>query len=83
MRDRISKQETATLEFYEKYGKVPVDGDGSSPTEPIVRRLIERELLEIILPEKGEMFNGVDITERGLTALRCGDWKKWNSEETE
>jgi len=79
MKDRLSKQERQDLERYEKLGKLPVDGrDAATLSEPIVRRLVERGLLAIIPPKGDEMLTGVDITERGLEALRGGDWKGAN-----
>jgi hypothetical protein len=81
MKDALSRQERASLEFHEKTLRVPVSGrERDVPGEPIVRRLVDRGLLAVIPPAEvrepgfGRDEYTVDITERGLTALRGVEW---------
>jgi hypothetical protein len=81
MKDLLSKQERQLLEFYEKHGKTPLPPlDGDVPTRPIEIRLVKRGLLDHIegQPNAGDFqkrLAALDVTERGLTALRGGEWE--------
>jgi hypothetical protein len=72
MKDLLSKQERAALEHHENYDQVPINQEPLA----VVRRLVERELLSRYKGDRERPGLGyIEITERGLTALRGGEWK--------
>ena len=75
-RDSLSRQEKVKLEFYEKHGRFPLNGlTADVPGEPIEKRLVARGLLKVVPPPDGLGEYKVDITERGLGALRGDQWE--------
>jgi len=74
-RDSLSRQEKAKLEFYEAHGRIPVTGlKPDVPADAIEKRLIARGLLKVVPPPDGLGDYKVEITERGLSALRGDEW---------